>query len=110
MWTFVVELDGKRSGCRPIGSSNRRRGWVIPCRGFGCFGRSKCWIVEIRSSGSVRGCEEVFPSINWCTVRRFCPIGLTWRCSGFRGLRILTSTYVDIEIFNVDVNDEIYCR
>ncbi|MQL80292.1 hypothetical protein Taro_012741 [Colocasia esculenta] len=25
MWTFVVELDGKRSGRQPIGGSNRRR-------------------------------------------------------------------------------------
>ncbi|MQM21362.1 hypothetical protein Taro_054401 [Colocasia esculenta] len=77
---------------------------------FGCFGRSKCWIVEIRSSGSVKGCEEVFPSINRCTVTRFCPIELTWRCSGFKGLKILTSTYVDVEIVNVDINDKIYCR
>ncbi|MQL70826.1 hypothetical protein Taro_003111 [Colocasia esculenta] len=87
----------------------------MPCRDFGCFGRSKYWIVKIRSSGSVRGCEEVFPSINRCTVRRFCPIGLTWRCSGFKGLKILTSTYVDVEILNVDINDKtwhevsVYC-
>ncbi|MQM19070.1 hypothetical protein Taro_052068 [Colocasia esculenta] len=26
MWTFVIELDGKRSGRQPIGGSNRRRG------------------------------------------------------------------------------------
>ncbi|MQL76914.1 hypothetical protein Taro_009307 [Colocasia esculenta] len=25
MWTFVVELDGKRSGRQPIGGSNRHR-------------------------------------------------------------------------------------
>ncbi|MQL68613.1 hypothetical protein Taro_000894 [Colocasia esculenta] len=25
MWTFVIELDGKRSGRQPIGGSHRRR-------------------------------------------------------------------------------------
>ncbi|MQL75498.1 hypothetical protein Taro_007871 [Colocasia esculenta] len=82
-------------------------GWVVPCRDFGCFGRSKCWIVDFRSSGSVRRCEEMFPSINVLVVGRFCLVGLTWCRSGFRRLRMLTSTSVDVKIFSVDVNGRI---
>ncbi|MQL91566.1 hypothetical protein Taro_024183, partial [Colocasia esculenta] len=33
----------------------------------------------------------MFPSINFMAVGRICPVGLTWRCSGFRELRILTT-------------------
>ncbi|MQL97172.1 hypothetical protein Taro_029856 [Colocasia esculenta] len=57
--------------------------------------------------GSVRTCKEMFPSINFLVVGWFCPVGLTWCRSGFRRLRMLTSTSVDVKIFSVDANGRI---
>ncbi|MQM03809.1 hypothetical protein Taro_036597 [Colocasia esculenta] len=74
--------------------------------GFWVFGRSKCWIVFSEVLVVLEAVRKYFPPSAGVLIGWFYPIGLTRRCSGSRGLKILTSTYVDAEIFKVDINDK----
>ena len=52
----------------------------------------------------------MFPSISRNSVEYFCPFEPVRFSSGFRGLKISTSTSVDVEIFRDDLNDKVDCR
>ena len=52
----------------------------------------------------------MFPSISRNCVGYFCPFELIRFSSGFGGLKSLTSTSVDVEIFRGDLNDKVDCR
>ena len=52
----------------------------------------------------------MFPSISRSFVEFCCPFELIRFSSGFRGLKISTSTSVDVEIFRGDLNDKVDFR